>query len=61
MEDLEKGQKELKWFASPTGRTITTNQIPQGIQGLIPQPKSTHGGNHDSSPYVAKEGIVWHQ
>jgi hypothetical protein len=29
LEELEKGLKELKWFATPLGRTtILTNQIP---------------------------------
>ena len=30
LEELEKGLKELKWFATPLGRTtISTNQTPR--------------------------------
>jgi hypothetical protein len=41
IEELEKGLKELKGFAT-SGRTISTNQIPKRSQGLSHQPRSTH-------------------
>ena len=49
MEELEKGLKDLKGFAT-IGRTIIlTNQTPQSSQGLNHQTKSTHGATHGSS------------
>jgi hypothetical protein len=44
MEELEKGLKELKGFA-----TVSTNQASQSFQGLNHQSKSTHGETHGSS------------
>jgi hypothetical protein len=52
---------------NPIGRTtISANQTPsshppQSSQGLNHQPKSTNVGTHDSSRYVAEDGLVEHQ
>jgi hypothetical protein len=57
MEELEKGLKELKGFAT----TISTNQTTQikknnkNSQRLNHQPKSTYGGISDSS-YICSRG-----
>ena len=43
MEELEKGLKELRGFATPWGKaTLSTGQTPWSSRGLDPQPKSTH-------------------
>jgi hypothetical protein len=50
MEELEKGLKEQKGFATYKKiSTISTNQTLQSSQELNHQPKSTHGGIHGSS------------
>ena len=43
MEELEKGPKELKGFASPQEEQQYELKYPQSSQGLNHQPKSTHG------------------
>jgi hypothetical protein len=57
MEEVEKGLKELKGFATP----ISTKQNPQSCQGLSHQTRSTHGGTHDPATYVVEDGLFRHQ
>jgi hypothetical protein len=49
MEELEKGLKELKEFATPGRTSVSTNQTTQSSQTLNHQKKCTHGGTHGSS------------
>jgi hypothetical protein len=58
MEELEKGLKELKGFATIGRTTILTNQTPQSSQGLNHQTKSTHGATHGSS-HIYSRGWPW--
>jgi hypothetical protein len=54
MEELEKGLKELKVFA-----TISNNQTLQSSQGLNHQPRSTHGGIHGFSCICSRGWPCW--
>jgi hypothetical protein len=57
MEELEKGQKELKGFVTH-GKNNNINQPdpqPQNSQGLNRQPKGIHGGTHCSRWICSKE------
>jgi len=51
MEELEKGLKEMKGFATPQEEQQyqPTRHTPQSSQGINHQPKSTHGWIHGSS------------
>jgi hypothetical protein len=59
MEELEKGLKELKGFATIARTTISTNQTPKSSQGLNHQP--THGGTHGSNLNCSEDGFVGYQ
>jgi hypothetical protein len=63
MEELEKGLKELRGLQPHRENHI--NQPgplpphPQSSQGLSHQPKSTHGGTHDSSHICSRGWPCW--
>jgi hypothetical protein len=66
MEELEKGLKELRKFATPWGggqggTTVSTSQhLPlQSSKELDHQPKSTHGGTHGSSRICGRGWPLW--
>ena len=52
----DRGRTEgAEGVCNTIGRTISTNQTTQSSQGLNHQPKSIHGGNHDSR-YICSRG-----
>jgi hypothetical protein len=57
MEEMEKGLKELRGFAAPSGeqQCQPARPPPQSSRGLAHQPKSTRVGTHGSS-YVCSRG-----
>jgi hypothetical protein len=55
MEELEKGQKELR------GSNSVNQPDPQCSWGLDHQPKSTHGKTHGSSHTCGREWAFWKQ
>ena len=58
LKELEKGLKELKWFA--THRKNNTKQADlKSSQVLNHQPKSTHGGTHGSSCICSRGWPCW--
>ena len=60
MEELEKGLKELRWFAALFGgATVSTGQTPWSSRGLDHQTKSTHGVAHDSGHICGREWPGW--
>jgi hypothetical protein len=61
MEELEKGLKELKGFATPQEEQQYQPTRPsQSSQGLNHQQKSTQGLKVPAA-YVAEDGFVRHQ
>jgi hypothetical protein len=46
MEELEKGLKELKRFATPKEEQYQPTRTPRDPRVLNYQPNSTHGGTH---------------
>jgi hypothetical protein len=62
MEELEKGPKELKGFASPQEEQQYELKYPQSSQGLNHQPKSTHGrevgGQCEQYLYLTSSSII---
>jgi hypothetical protein len=67
MEELEKGLKKLKGFATHReSNNINQPEPPepssdQSSQELNHQPKRTYGGNMASPTYVVEDGLVGHQ
>jgi hypothetical protein len=65
IEELEKGLKELKPFATPyEGQYQPNRPHPLELPGTKSQTKSTQGGNHGSSyicirewPYLTSTGV----
>ena len=59
MEELEKGLKELKGFATHEGRNCVNRPEPRSSQGLDHQPKSVHGGTHGSGHICVRGWPCW--
>jgi hypothetical protein len=59
MEELEKGLKELKGFATLQEEQYQPTRPPQSSQGLNHQPKSTHRGTHGSSHMCSRGWPCW--
>jgi hypothetical protein len=60
VEEIEKGPKELKGFATPLEEEqYELTSILQSSQGLNHQPKSTYGGTHGFSCICSRGWSCW--
>ena len=60
LEELEKGLKQLRGCAAPcVEQQCQPARSPCSTQGLDHQPKSTHGGTHDSSHLCGRRWPCW--
>jgi hypothetical protein len=60
-ERVGEGTEEAEGVCRPKGKgaTVSINQIPLSSQGLDNQPKSTHGGNHNTGCICGREWPCW--